>query len=270
MCQTCHKSEMSWENVEIVNQISQVNLQLTNLNDQLNLKLENLNSQLKQFFDHSLIQSILVDEMKAYKYIKKTFRYIQYDSYGLVKKDNNSNIFCSAALKGTGAGGKSLSFIRSTLFDAMTGQIPLQDKRLFQHLNMCQEYPQLKEIILDTFAMELIAKEMSNFPMLPVILEEVKTRLIEAEHQMVMDCKCPTGKVLTYHEIEKTAAAKVNSSLFECQADIMIERILGKSTSREKYKVEYGTFSIGRSTILVLFPIGTFSYIIGKSTIIFQ
>ena len=34
-----------------------------------------------------------------------------------------------------------------------------------------------------------------------------------------------------------------------------IERIQGKSTSRKKYQVEYGTFSLG---------------IIGKSTIIFQ
>ena len=49
-----------------------------------------------------------------------------------------------------------------------------------------------------------------------------------------------------------------------------IERIQGKSTSRKKYQVEYGTFSLGKSTMLVLFPIGTFSYIIGKSTIIFQ
>ena len=49
-----------------------------------------------------------------------------------------------------------------------------------------------------------------------------------------------------------------------------LARILGKSTSRKKYQVECGTFSLGKSTILVLFPIGTFSYIIGKRTIIFQ
>ena len=47
-------------------------------------------------------------------------------------------------------------------------------------------------------------------------------------------------------------------------------RILGKNTSRKKYQVEYGTFFLGKSTILVLFPIGTFSYKIGKRTIIFQ
>ena len=46
--------------------------------------------------------------------------------------------------------------------------------------------------------------------------------------------------------------------------------ILGKSTSGKKYQVEYGTISLGKSTILVLFSIGTFSYIIGKSTIIFK
>ena len=45
---------------------------------------------------------------------------------------------------------------------------------------------------------------------------------------------------------------------------------IGKSTSGKKYQVEYGTFSLGKRTILVLFPIGTFSYIIGKSTIIFH
>ena len=40
-----------------------------------------------------------------------------------------------------------------------------------------------------------------------------------------------------------------------------------KITSGKKYQVDYGTFSFGKSTILVVFPIGTFSYIIGKSTI---
>ena len=34
---------------------------------------------------------------------------------------------------------------------------------------------------------------------------------------------------------------------------------IGKSTSGKKYQVEYGTFSLGKSTILVVFPIGTFS-----------
>ena len=51
---------------------------------------------------------------------------------------------------------------------------------------------------------------------------------------------------------------------------MLVIRCIGKSTSGKKYQVEYGTFSLGKSTILVLFPIGTFSYIIGKSTIIFQ
>ena len=37
----------------------------------------------------------------------------------------------------------------------------------------------------------------------------------------------------------------------------------------KKYQVQYGTFSLEKSTIMVLFPIGTFSYILGKSTIIF-
>ena len=36
-------------------------------------------------------------------------------------------------------------------------------------------------------------------------------------------------------------------------------RCIGKSTSGKKYQVGYGTFSLGKSTILVLFPIGTFS-----------
>ena len=37
--------------------------------------------------------------------------------------------------------------------------------------------------------------------------------------------------------------------------------ILGKSASGKKYQVEFGTFSLGKSTILVLFHISTFSYI---------
>ena len=45
---------------------------------------------------------------------------------------------------------------------------------------------------------------------------------------------------------------------FEPQIQIKIWCI-GKSTSGKKYQVEYGTFSLGKSTILVLFPIGTFS-----------
>ena len=42
VCETCQKNEMSWESVEIVNQITHVNIQLEHLNDQLNL-----------FFDHT-------------------------------------------------------------------------------------------------------------------------------------------------------------------------------------------------------------------------
>ena len=214
MCETCQKSEMSWENVEIVNQITHVNIQLEHLNDQLNL-----------FFDHSLIRSLLIDEMKAYKYIKNIFSYIQLDTHGLVKNDSYSDTFVMAALRGTGAGGKSLAFIRSTLFDAMTGKIPLQGKSLFLHSNMCHEYQQLKEILFDTFVMDIVAKQMSDVNILPVIFEVFKTKLVEAEDQMVKDCPCPIGKVLTYHNIEKTVAAKVNSSLFECTADIMIETV---------------------------------------------
>ena len=37
-------------------------------------------------------------------------------------------------------------------------------------------------------------------------------------------------------------------------------RCIGKSTIKKKYQVEYDSFSLGKSTILVLFPTGSFSY----------
>jgi hypothetical protein len=221
MCKTCNKTEMGWESAVILDQIFHVSRQLEHLNSQLNI-----------FFDQSHVDTLIHNEMKAYKYIKKTFKYLQYDTFGLVKKDNHTDTFVEAALGG-GNGG-SLPYIRSTLFDIILGHIPLQGKTLFNHVNMCAEFKQLKEILVDTFAMELIAKKMKNVFMLPVMFDDFKARMIQAEDQWVKDCKCPPHMVLTHHNIAETFAANVSLDTFACSANIMLETV--KITEKLEWK----------------------------------
>ena len=62
----------------------------------------------------------------------------------------------------------------------------------------------------------------------------------------------------TYTKIPKIILKKILS--FYCTPKTITGRCIGKSTSEKKYQMEAGTFSLGKSTMLVFFPIGNFSY----------